>query len=276
MAEQASGGDRNGVSIGIAETAKLVGISAATIRSWERIGLVRPGRTATGHRRFTLEDVETLRRIHRLRESDQLGLTAIQRLMVHQVKSAPPPPPADAGTGDWRERLRQLRAKAGLSLRDITARTGLSPSFVSSIERGRANPSVGALQKLTAAYQTSIVDLMGGNAERPMTLVRPADRKIYDITTGVKMEQLNVGDHRMELHLFVVEPGAGTGEAYRHEGEEFIYLLQGRLTVWIDQVERYELTAGDVLYFESPRPHEWVNPGEEQAVFLGVNTPATF
>lgn len=267
--------NRDNLSLGIAEAARLVGVSPATVRSWERLGLVCPARTATGHRRFTVADVEALRRVRELREVEQLGLAAIRRRIARPAGGGPGARQAEAGT-DWRMRLKRLREKAGLSLRGVGATTGLSPSFISAIERGRANPSVAALQKLTAAYETSIVELMGGTEQAPRTHVRPGDRAVYDVTTGVRMEQLNFGPHQMELHLFVVEPGAGTGEAFRHEGEEFIFLLQGQLTVWIDRIERYDLTTGDVLYFASPRPHEWVNPGSQQAIFLGVNTPPTF
>ncbi|MBA3450164.1 MAG: cupin domain-containing protein, partial [Chloroflexia bacterium] len=84
------------------------------------------------------------------------------------------------------------------------------------------------------------------------------------------------GNHLMELHLFTVDPGAGTGGPFHHEGEEFIMMLEGILRVSIDSLEHYVLEPGDVLYFESFHRHEWVNPGPTPAVFLGVNTPRTF
>ena len=119
----------------------------------------------------------------------------------------------------------------GLSLRQAAALTGLSASFISGIERGLANPSVAALQKLTAAYGVSIVDLMEAGVAPRGRLVRTADHQRYDPADGVTMDQLNFGDRVMELHLFTVEPGAGTGGTFAHEGEEFIMMLEGRLSV---------------------------------------------
>jgi quercetin dioxygenase-like cupin family protein len=52
--------------------------------------------------------------------------------------------------------------------------------------------------------------------------------------------------------------------------------LEGEFHVTIDTLEQYLLQPGDVLYFESWRRHEWINPGDVPAVFLGVNTPRTF
>jgi len=139
-----------------------------------------------------------------------------------------------------------------------------------------ANPSVAVLQKLTASYGTSIADLLSGARRSSQKLVRPGDRQVSDVAAGVKLEQLTFGDRLMEVHLFTVEPGAGSQEPYQHAGEEFMLLLEGTLEVWLDGIERFRLEPGDILYFESSQAHQWTNPGDGHAVFLGVNTPATF
>ena len=253
----------------IAEAARMVGVSPATLRNWEQRGLLTPVRTPTGHRRFSVADIASLRQIHNKAVSEQPRGKDHEELSVQGAATS-------EGTPEWALALKRLRTSLGYSLRQASTKTGLSASFISTIERGLANPSVAALQKLTAAYGTSIVELMGGAVSTPKALVRLDERKVYDVTAGVTMEQLNFGPHQMELHMFTVEPGAGTGETYHHVGEEFILLLSGELVVWLDRIERYAMQAGDVLYFQSARPHEWTNPGQEPAVFLGVNTPATF
>jgi DNA-binding transcriptional MerR regulator/quercetin dioxygenase-like cupin family protein len=254
----------------------MVGVSAATLRAWEREGLVRPLRTGSGYRRFSLEDVTRLRHIQRLRNVQGFNVPAIRRELGESAEARRNGIPATRLASDLVGRLKRLRLRHGLSLRRASSRTGLSPSFISSIERGLANPSVAALQKLTAAYSTSIAELMGTSESATRKLIRPGDRPTYVSSPGVRLEQLNVGVAQMELHLFSVSPGAGSDESYQHEGEEFIYLLEGTLEVWLDAVERYVLEAGDVLYFRSTQSHRWTNVGDGNAVFLGVNTPPTF
>ena len=263
--------------ISIGEAARLVGVNPATLRAWERRGLFAADRSPSGYRRFTLGDIERLQRMRRLRahrqpgsgSEGQCGRPPVGELGdCHQHDS-----PAVA---PWGRRLREQRTHRGLSLRQAAALTGLSASFISGIERGLANPSVAALQKLTAAYGVSIVDLMEAGVAPLGRLVRTADRQRYAPADGVTMDQLNFGDRVMELHLFTVEPGAGTGGTFAHEGEEFIMMLEGRLRVSLDPLEHYILAPGDVLYFESSHRHQWVNPGPRVAVFLGVNTPRTF
>ncbi|MCA9877084.1 MAG: helix-turn-helix domain-containing protein [Thermomicrobiales bacterium] len=262
MVEQA---DNQALYISIGEAARLVGVSRATLRAWEARGLVQPDRSSAGYRRYTLADVERLTRLRQGQGGD--GATG-------SVANGPAAP--ESTVPPWGQRLREQRESHGLSLRRVSALTGLSASFISGIERGIANPSVAALQKLTAAYGVSIVDLMEARSPVRGRLIRVVDRQRYDAADGVIMDQLNFGEHMMELHLFTVEPGAGTGGTFHHEGEEFIMLLEGTLVVTLDALEQYVLNPGDVLYFESFHRHEWTNPGQHPAVFLGVNTPRTF
>ena len=58
-----------------------------------------------------------------------------------------------------------------------------------------------------------------------------------------------------------------------HPGEEFIYILAGQLTFWIDESERYGLQAGDSLYFRSTRLHRWRNDGDAPTTVLWINVP---
>ena len=89
------------------------------------------------------------------------------------------------------------------------------------------------------------------------------------------MELLAWGNTVMEPHLFRVAPAAGSGDSYMHEGEEFLYVLRGQLTITLEK-EEYHLKAGDSFYFESSMLHNWRNPGRAETWILWVNTPATF
>ncbi len=66
---------------------------------------------------------------------------------------------------------------------------------------------------------------------------------------GVRMELLAWGNTMMEPHLFRVAPGAGSGDSYAHEGEEFLFVLRGELMITLEE-EEYRLKAGDSFYFE--------------------------
>jgi mannose-6-phosphate isomerase-like protein (cupin superfamily) len=79
----------------------------------------------------------------------------------------------------------------------------------------------------------------------------------------------------MEPHLFRIAPKSGSGDAYTHEGEEFLFVLRGELQISV-RGKQYRLKAGDSFYFESTAPHRWLNPGRSETRVLWVNVPPTF
>jgi quercetin dioxygenase-like cupin family protein len=66
--------------------------------------------------------------------------------------------------------------------------------------------------------------------------VRSHDREVLKPNAGVEMDLLASGNKMIEPHLFRIAPCAGSGGTYSHEGEEFIFVLQGKLEVWLDEV----------------------------------------
>ena len=90
------------------------------------------------------------------------------------------------------------------------------------------------------------------------------------------IELLSMGTRMLECMIFRVPPGAGSDGSYSHAGEEFIYMLQGELEIWLDEWERYVLKPGDSFWFESNLGHRWFNPSSEEAMLIWVNTPLTF
>jgi len=258
----------------IGEAARRVGVSPSALRLWERQGLVRPQRSRGRYRLYSEADLEQLRSVRRLRQVDQLNAPGIRRLMRDSVPSA--------HVGERRvdgRLLRHLRQGRGLSLRDAAAAAQLSVSFISSIERGVSGASVATLQRLTAAYGTTLAALFGGSAANAHDRLMPAgERPVLRLGgDSVRIEQLARGTSQLEPQLFVLAPGATSDGAYAHAGEEFLYLLSGALTVWVGEDETYQLTReGDALSFPSALPHRWRNDAGGETRLLWINTPPTF
>ena len=255
----------------IGEVARMVGVSPSVIRSWESLGLARPRRTESKYRLYTREDVKRLKRARFLRKVRGLNAVAIVELLKREGKLGPV---GDGGTGAMGAHLRQLRVRRRLSLAQVARAVGISVGFLSALERSQMSGSVATLRKLARFYKTNILDFFGVNGARTRQ-VRPAERKVLEAGAGVRMELLAWGNTTMEPHLFRVAPGAGSGDSYAHEGEEFIYVLRGELRITLDG-EEYRLKPGDSFYFESAIPHRWVNPGRRETCVLWVNTPPTF
>jgi DNA-binding transcriptional MerR regulator/quercetin dioxygenase-like cupin family protein len=255
----------------IGDVADLTGISASVIRSWEKLGIIHPVRTDSRYRLYSKEDLKVLKRARFLSRVRGLNGPAIVELLKSQglVK-----PARNNNANSMGLRLRQLRLGRGLSLAEVARAVGISVGFLSAIERSHMSASVGTLRKLARYYKLNILDFFDAAQSNPY-LVRPSERKRLHAGPGVDMELLAWGNPVMEPHLFTIAPGAGSGDSYSHEGEEFIYVLRGLLNIALEE-QWYQLRAGDSFYFESNTPHTWRNTGKTETVVLWVNTPPTF
>lgn len=234
------------------------------------MGLVAPIRSNGRYRLYSPALLKVLKRIKYLRDVQQLNVPGIKRELGPAAPTRPTPEPKPLGP-----KLRRLRGRTGLGIVEAAHRAGISPGFLSAVERGQANASVATLQRLATAYNATVMDLFKAPKGRER-LVRPADRRVLAMHSGVRMELLSTGATMLQSMLFRVAPLSGSDGSYSHQGEEFIHMLSGTLEVWLDELECFVLTEGDSFWFESTLGHRWFNPGKVEAVLLWINTPPTF
>jgi DNA-binding transcriptional MerR regulator/mannose-6-phosphate isomerase-like protein (cupin superfamily) len=255
----------------IGDVAKLAGVSSSVIRSWENLGLIRPHRSASQYRLYTEEDVKLLKRARFLRRFRGLNAAAIAHLLKREGRMRANPGGSNSSVG---AHLRRLRLARGLSLTQVARAVGVSYGFLSAVERSLMSASVGTLRRLASFYKTNILDFFDPSNSNGR-LVALTDRKTLEAGPGVRMDLLAWGNTVMEPHLFRIAPKSGSGEAYMHEGEEFLFVLRGQLHIEVQKAQ-HRLKAGDSFYFESAVPHRWFNPGCTETRVLWVNCPATF
>jgi quercetin dioxygenase-like cupin family protein len=92
---------------------------------------------------------------------------------------------------------------------------------------------------------------------------------------GVRIEELATGPTRLAPRLLVLAPGATSDGAHRHAGEEFMFVLAGRVAVWLGGRERHELEPGDALTYASTIPLRFVAVGSDEARILWVTPPTS-
>jgi DNA-binding transcriptional MerR regulator/mannose-6-phosphate isomerase-like protein (cupin superfamily) len=263
----------------IQQAAAMVGTTSASLRMWEKYELIKPQRTPSGYRVYSLEEIERLREVQQLLHD---GVNPAGILKIFEDRSSTPTPAPKhheeghlpRGLGDT---VRALRRRSGLTLRQVSERTDLSPSYISSVERSLASPSIASLQKLARAFDTTVPALMSGSYEAPDSpLVRIGDRRVLHSDKGVTIEDMSTAGSNLEPLLFTVQPGAGSDGPLSHEGEEFLYVMSGELVLRLDGTDDFVLAPGDSMAYESPRPHQFSNVGRVPTVVLWINTPRTF
>jgi DNA-binding transcriptional MerR regulator/quercetin dioxygenase-like cupin family protein len=260
----------------VAEAARLSGVSASTLRLWESQGLVVPFRSETGHRQYSAEDVARLKRISWFRSERGLNPAAIREALELEDASFPSADDALLSSGVGR-RLRALRHAAGKTLEQVAGDIGVTASTLSTLERTSQGVSFKTLHDIAEYYATTVSRLSGDENEAVAALVRAGQWRAWPATTpGVTVQILAEGQRVMDCHRFVLAVGAASEGAYRHDGEEFIHVLSGRLELVLDADQFFDLSPGDSLYFESRRYHSWRNRHDGETVLIWINTPPTF
>ena len=180
------------------------------------------------------------------------------------------------------DKIRILRKRLGMTQRELAEQVGLTPSFISQLEKNLISPSLDSLLKLSEKLNTQpiyfLTDEESGFWQK--MVIKPSERQDIhpaDLKTSDVKFQLLVSDvinRRMEPYLLTLNEGASIdGHFFRHKGDEFAYVMEGELEVEIEG-GRQRVGRGDSLYIESAVPTKWVNLGRGNAMLLWVlSTP---
>jgi len=173
--------------------------------------------------------------------------------------------------------LRAERLRQGLSLRETARRLGISASALSQIETGKAHPSVGKLFDIVNLLNVSVAGLLAADAVAArdgqgfVSLQRTGDHETLELESGVRWRRLTAGSFPgVEfLHVEYQPGGSSTGDStfMRHAGQEFGYVLSGRLTIHVG-FDAHQLGPGDSISFPATTPHRLANDGTEPAVAI--------
>ena len=159
-------------------------------------------------------------------------------------------------------RIRALRKSRGLTLTQAAREAGLSHSFLSQVERGLERLSMVSLFRIANALGTTQQDLL---TEDPPARER-GSYHVYRGGTGSPVDAGSgrvavLGAQRARFLPMIFSGGFGDGQWWEHEEEEFVFVLEGELTVTLGD-EEFVLGPGDSTYYESGVRHRWRTPEE--------------
>jgi len=172
-------------------------------------------------------------------------------------------------------RLREIRKSKGLSLKKLAKITGTSISYLSMVENGKVDPSFSKLKSIVESLGVAVINLF--QPDTGMDVVVRADYRskgnLPESKTDIEILVPPKPEiKRLNARLAIIHPGGGSAGEYAHAGEEFGYVLKGRLNLGVDRQE-YTLTEGDSFFFVSERPHYFRNDSDEDAHVIWINQP---
>jgi XRE family transcriptional regulator, regulator of sulfur utilization len=178
-------------------------------------------------------------------------------------------------------RVKALREAAGLSLRDLSERSGVSAPMLSQVERGETSPTLTVATRIAAGLELRLSQLLRLDEDGAVTIVRCADRtRGGNKRRGHGFEVLTSSQpgQRAEVSRHTLAPGGATGapdDPPMHEpGSRETAVVERGSVVLVCDGQRYVLDQGDCVTFDADLPHHFENPKERDAdaEFLAVVT----
>ena len=175
------------------------------------------------------------------------------------------------GLDDYRigPKIRGLRLKKKIGLVDLGKHTGLSAALLSKIERGRLFPTLPTLLRIALVFGVGLEYFFAGARDRPLVAItRKSQRVELPDRPGARdaayrFESLDYPATERRFNCYLAEFFPVAPDKLRphdHAGVEFIYVINGTLSVHIND-EEHVLEAGDTMYFDASVPHAYQRSG---------------
>ena len=183
---------------------------------------------------------------------------------------------------DLGERIRTLRKERGLSLEQVSAKSGVALATLSRIENGRGSGTFRTHQKIAEAFGLPLPDLYRDLrlSEQETTPMSSHSDEVETFTYDEKASAIflakQVSGRQMLPQMITLQPGGETAlEQYSAGTERWIFSLEGTVDVTVGS-KSYRLTMGGTLYFKASLPHRFKNQEQTVAKIISVTSPVTF
>jgi len=175
------------------------------------------------------------------------------------------------------ERLKRLRMANSLTQEELASRADLTKGFISQLENDATSPSIATLKDIVDVFGISMQEFFSEEPDQEIVFGKDARVQATDDGDSVKVELLVPGAQNRDMDpvLVTLDPSGEMDEQPIHEGEEFGYVISGKVQLRLDD-KLYTVEKGECFYFASDRRHTVKNVGKNAAQILWVVTPPTF
>ena len=177
---------------------------------------------------------------------------------------------------DIGKKVEKFRKVKGLSSSELAKIAEITPSMLSQIERGLANPSIQTFKVLAKALDVPTFSFLLEETDTKDLVVRSTERKKM-IVDNLSYELLSPDfTGTLATAIMNIPPNSSSSESLlEHRGEEVAFVLEGKIHVFLNE-EEYVLHTGDSVKIPAYMKHKWVNPFTETATILFSVTPPAF
>ncbi len=172
-------------------------------------------------------------------------------------------------------KIKQMRNQLGLTQEELADRCELTKGYISQLENNLNSPSITALTDILSALGSNLAEFF--QEEREEKVVFTKEEFIEKDSDGVLWNWLipNAQKNMLEPVLVELAEDASTSGDIPHEGEEFGYVLEGKIAIALGN-KRYICKKGEAFYYSASKPHSIINKGRGKAKFIWISTPPNF
>lgn len=173
------------------------------------------------------------------------------------------------------EKIKQMRNQLGLTQAELADRCELTKGYISQLENDLNSPSIATLTDILSALGSNLAEFFKEETEEKVVFSK--EEFIEKDADGVVWNWLipNAQKNMMEPVLVELAEGVATSGDVPHEGEEFGYVLEGKIAIELGK-KQYLCKKGEAFYYPANKPHSILNKGKGKAKFLWVSTPPNF
>ena len=180
----------------------------------------------------------------------------------------------DETTVNLARQIRILRERRNLSQRSLAEASGLSRNTLSLLERGQTSPTVSTLKRIAIALSVDINAFFNSSDDESIVYTKAGQRRNLQLAQGL-MADLGVGIHDQLVTPLILRlnPGARSGPALSHDGQDFVYCLSGEVLYTVNG-KAFVLEPGDSLFFDGHLLHRFQSTVSEiSEVLIILSTP---
>ena len=172
-------------------------------------------------------------------------------------------------------KIKQMRNQKGLTQEELADRCELTKGYISQLENNINSPSITTLTDILSALGSNLSEFFKEEAEEKVVFSK--NEFIKKDSDGVILHWLipNAQKNMMEPILVELNIGIETPTDIPHEGEEFGYVLEGKIAIVLGN-KHYICKKGEAFYYPANKPHYIINKGTGNAKFLWISTPPNF
>lgn len=181
------------------------------------------------------------------------------------------------------EKIKALRTSQNMTLKQLSEKTNLSTGFLSQMERGMSSIAIDTLENIAGVLGVSLASFFDEEPVKDISDPVVHSFALPAVQVGPQIIQHilshDVSSFDFLPRIFTLLPLANTAEEnlemYTHNGEEFIYILEGIATIQVGS-SQYTLYPGDSIQIHSNESHNWMNHTNKVVRLLTVNVPNPF